>query len=209
MPAIRITIHPKNPEPRKIEEVAKAILAGQTIIYPTDTVYGIGCIITQARAVERIAAIRGIKPEKAQFSIMCADLSQLSHYAANIDHPTYRLLRRALPGAYTFILKASSLVPKILAQSKKTIGIRVAAHPVSHALLAAVGSPILTASLKNDEDAYEYPTDPDEIYELFKHKVDVIVDGGAGNFNPSTIIDLTQSPPQILRAGAGPVDIID
>jgi len=209
MPAEIITLHPLNPEPRKMKRVAEVLKKGGVIIYPTDTVYGLGCQIGSVAAIERVATIRGIKPEKAQFSIMCADLSHLAEFAKPIDQHTFKLLKRTLPGAFTFILQANNQVPKILAQNRKTVGMRVSAHPICQAILQEMGAPILTASLKNDADVLEYPNSIEEIEELFANKVDLIIDGGPAAMAPSTIVDLTDPADwHILREGSGDITLV-
>jgi tRNA threonylcarbamoyl adenosine modification protein (Sua5/YciO/YrdC/YwlC family) len=209
MPAEHISIHPQNPEPRKIAKVVEAFQAGKTVIYPTDTVYGIGCSISDSKAIEKIARIRGLKPEKAFFSIMCYDLSHLSEFAKLPDQAAFRLMKRALPGPYTFILPIGNKVPRALIQTKRTIGLRISAHPIPLEIIRLLDSPILTASLRNDDDINEYPTEPEDIYEQFKNSVDLIIDAGAGNMTPSTIIDITSGQPVIIREGAGDITILD
>lgn len=204
-----LSIHPQNPEPRKIKQAADIIRKGGVVIYPTDTVYGIGCPIGSVSAIEKIAAIRGIKPEKATFSVMCADLSHLAEFTKPIDQRTYKLLRRTLPGPFTFILPASNQVPKILAQNRKTVGFRVSAHPICLALMKELDAPILTASLKNDTDDFPYPNDIYDIEDLFAKRVDLIIDSGPANMTPSTIVDVTNPDDwKILREGAGDLSLI-
>lgn len=204
-----LSIHPQNPEPRKIKQAADIIRKGGVVIYPTDTVYGIGCQIGSVSAIEKIAAIRGIKPEKATFSVMCADLSHLAEFTKPIDQHTYKLLRRTLPGPFTFILPASNQVPKILAQNRKTVGFRVSAHPICLALMKELDAPILTASLKNDTDDFPYPNDIDDIEDLFAKRVDLIIDSGPANMTPSTIVDVTNSDDwKIIREGAGDLSLV-
>ncbi len=209
MPAEIVSIHPVNPEPRKIAKVVQAIRDGAIIIYPTDTVYGLGCQIGNTSTVEKIAAIRGLKVEKSQFSIMCADLSHLAEFTKPIDQPTYKLLKRTLPGPFTFILPASNQVPKILAQNRKTVGFRISAHPICIQLLKELDAPILTASLKNDSDDFPYPNDIDEISNIFAKKVDLIIDAGPASMEPSTIVDVTKPNDwQIIREGAGDLALV-
>ena len=209
MAAEILSIHPENPEGRKIRQAVEVIRKGGVIIYPTDTVYGLGCQIGSASAIERVAALRGIKPEKAQFSIMCADLSHLAEYSKPIDQATYKLLKRTLPGPFTFILPATNQVPKILAQNRKTVGFRVSANPICQALLQELGAPLLTASLKNDSDAGAYPNEVDDIRDLFEKRVDLIIDGGPALMQPSTIVDVTQPGDwKIIREGAGDLNLV-
>jgi tRNA threonylcarbamoyl adenosine modification protein (Sua5/YciO/YrdC/YwlC family) len=191
MPAEILVIHPDNPEPRKIKQVADVIRRGGVVIYPTDTVYGLGCQIGNTAAVERIATIRGIKVEKARFSIMCADLSDLALYTKPIDQATYKLLKRTLPGPFTFILPASNQVPKILAQNRKTLGFRISANPICLDMLKSLGTPIITSSLKNDDDSNPYPNEFEDVEALFGKRVDLIINAGPSRMEPSTIVDVT------------------
>ena len=203
MAAIFLHIHPENPEPRKIAQVVELLQSGGVIIYPTDTVYGLGCDITNSKAYERICRIRGLKPERANFSFVCNDLSHLSEYTAPLDTSIFRLLKRTLPGPYTYILQASNNVPKMFKNKKRTVGIRVPDVPIAQALVAELGRPILSASLKSDDEVLEYHTDPSEIYDDFKNEVDMVIDGGFGNNLPSTVVDCTSGEPVVLREGAG------
>jgi len=194
-------VHPDNPNPRHIKTIAECLQDGGVIIYPTDTIYGLGCDIFQHKAIERISRIKNVQPEKAQLSFICYDLSDLSQYTKSISTPLYRLLKSYLPGPYTFILPASKEVPKILKSKKNTIGLRVPDNNIAREIVHALGHPILSASLPG-EMVEEY-TDPELIYENFKDLADIIVDGGAGGMIPSTIIDCTQEPYQVIRMGAG------
>ncbi len=194
-------IHPDNPQPRQIKTVVECLLDGGVIIYPTDTIYGLGCNIMQHKAVEKICTIKGIKPEKAQLSFVCSDLSHLSDYTKSISTPLYRILKEYLPGAFTFILPASKLVPKILQNKKSTIGLRIPNHKISYDIVKELGHPILSASLP-DGEIEEY-TDPEIIYELYKNKVDIVIDGGIGGIKPSTIIDCTTENYTVIREGLG------
>ncbi|MBU6159369.1 MAG: threonylcarbamoyl-AMP synthase [Bacteroidetes bacterium] len=194
-------IHPKNPQPRQIKTAVETLERGGIIIYPTDTIYGIGCDILNHKAIERICAIKQIDPQKAQLSFVCSNLSDLSKYARQLSTPVYRLLKQYLPGPYTFILPASKEVPKILKSKKDTIGLRVPDHPIVEALVAALGRPILSASLPEETDG-SY-TDPEMIHEQFKNRVDLVIDGGVGGMIPSTIVDLTQEVPEVIRKGLG------
>jgi tRNA threonylcarbamoyl adenosine modification protein (Sua5/YciO/YrdC/YwlC family) len=196
-----IHIHPDNPQPRLLRQVADTLSKGGVIIYPTDTIYGIGCDIYNADAIERICRIKGIQPKHAQFSFICCDLSHLSDYARSVDTPTFRLLKAALPGPYTFILEASKAVPKALKSKKDTVGIRVPNHRIAHELVKALDHPIMSVSLPMDEDVEQY-TDPGIMYERFGHLVDLVIDGGPGGIIPSTVIDCT-STPILIREGAG------
>ena len=194
-----LDIHPENPQPRLIRQVADCLLGGGIVIYPTDTIYGLGCDIYHPDAIERLCRIKGINPSKAQFSFICRDLKHLSDYAKSIDNSTFRLLRRNLPGPFTFILPSSKMVPKILQHKKATIGIRVPDNNICLHLLDAMDHPIITTSLPGDQ-VEEY-TDPEIIHEKFGHLVDIVIGGGIGGSVPSTIVDCTGHEPQILRHG--------
>jgi tRNA threonylcarbamoyl adenosine modification protein (Sua5/YciO/YrdC/YwlC family) len=196
-----IHIHPTNPQPRLIKQVAASLAAGGIIIYPTDTVYGLGCDILHQKAVERICVIKNVNPQKAQLSFVCSDLSHLSEYAKPLSNPTYRLLKEYLPGPYTFILPASKMVPKILQSKKDTIGLRIPDNNIAQAIIQELGRPILSASLPGD--MVEDYTDPEVMYENFGKQVDFVIDGGIGGMIPSTIIDCTTDEPIIIREGLG------
>lgn len=194
-------IHPENPQPRLVKQVAECLKEGGVIIYPTDTIYGLGCDIMQPKAVERICRIKNIDPQKAQLSFICRDLSHLSDYTKSIDTPLYRMLKSYLPGPFTFILPASKLVPKILQSKKSTVGLRVPDNVICKDILATLGNPILSASLPG-EMVEEY-TDPEVIFEKFETMVDLVVDGGIGGMVPSTIVDCTAAEWTITRQGLG------
>lgn len=202
-----LKIYPQNPNSKAIQQVVQVLKKGGVIIYPTDTVYALGCDILNSKGIERICQIRGIKPEKAKFSFVCSDLSHLSQYSKSIDTPTFRVLKKALPGPFTFILNANNQVPKLLHNNKKTIGIRVIEHAVVQAILTELGNPILTASLKLDDDFLEYFTDPEEIYEHYHKRVDMIIDSGLGGNRPSTVVDCTQANFEIVRQGKGDLEV--
>jgi len=197
-----IHIHPDNPQDRNIQMVVDCLRKGGVIIYPTDTIYGIGCDIYNADAISRICRIKGIDPKKAQFSFICSDLSHLSDYAKSVDTPVFRLLKKALPGPYTFILEASKEVPKMLKAKKDTVGIRVPENNICSAIVAALGHPIMSASLPMDGEV-EYFTDPEVMQDQFEKLVDMVIDGGIGGIVPSTVIDCTDGIPKLLREGAG------
>lgn len=197
-------IHPDNPNIRHIKTVAECLLDGGVIIYPTDTIYGLGCDIFQHKAIERICRIKNIAPEKAQLSFVCYDLSDLSKYTKSISTPLYRLLKSYLPGAYTFILPASKEVPKILQSRKSTIGLRVPDNNIARAIVHQISHPILSASLPG-EMVEEY-TDPELMYQNFEHLVDIVIDGGPGGMIPSTVIDCTKDTYEVIRMGAGEWD---
>jgi tRNA threonylcarbamoyl adenosine modification protein (Sua5/YciO/YrdC/YwlC family) len=200
-----LTIHPKTPEPRKIREAAQILRDGGLLIYPTDTVYGLGCDIHNRRAVERIHQIKNVKVGKADFSFICYDLSHIAEYA-RVETGYFKLMKKALPGPFTFILPASQKVPKILDTPKKTVGIRIPDHLIPRLLVQELGNPILTTSLKDDDEIIEYATDPELIYEKFGKTVDLVIGGGAGNVIPSTIVDCTGDEPVVLRQGLGVLD---
>ncbi len=196
-----IQIHPDNPQPRLVKQVAECLKDGGVIIYPTDTIYGLGCDINQHKAVERICKIKNVDPQKAQLTFICRDLSHLSDYTKTIDTPLYRMLKSYLPGPYTFILPASKQVPKILQSKKSTVGLRVPDNIICQHILDELGNPILSASLPG-EMVEEY-TDPEVIYENFGDKVDFVIDGGIGNMIPSTVVDCTTDEWTIIRQGRG------
>jgi tRNA threonylcarbamoyl adenosine modification protein (Sua5/YciO/YrdC/YwlC family) len=196
-----LQLHPDNPQPRLLKQIAECLKAGGIIIYPTDTIYGLGCDIHHQKAVERICKIKNVDPEKAQLSFICRDLSHLSDYTKSIDTPLYRMLKSYLPGPYTFILPASKQVPKILKSKKETIGLRIPDNIICRGILETLETPILSASLPG-EMVEEY-TDPEIIFEKFGDKVDFVIDGGPGGTNPSTIIDCTTDEWQIIRQGLG------
>ncbi|WP_276392318.1 L-threonylcarbamoyladenylate synthase [Eudoraea chungangensis] len=202
-----IKLYPENPNPKEIAKVVTVLQKGGLIIYPTDTVYGLGCDITNTKAMERIARIKGIKLEKANWSFVCADLSNLSDYARQIDTPTFKILKRALPGPYTFILTGSNKLPKIF-KKKKTVGIRIPDNTITHAIVAGLGNPIVSTSIRDEDELLEYTTDPELIYEKWKSIVDLVIDGGYGGNLASTVIDLSDDLPKILREGKGSLDII-
>ncbi|MCK5638882.1 MAG: threonylcarbamoyl-AMP synthase [Flavobacteriaceae bacterium] len=202
-----IKIYNENPNPKAIEKVIKILKNGGLIIYPTDTVYGLGCDITNNKALEKIARIKGIKLDKANFSFICCDLSNLSEYVKQIDTPTYKILKRALPGAYTFVLKGSNKLPKVF-KKKKTVGIRVPNNNIIREIVRELGNPIVSTSIYDEDDVIEYTTDPELIYEKWKDKVDLVINGGYGDNLASTVIDLTSEEIEIIREGKGDIDII-
>lgn len=210
MPAELLVIHPINPEPRKINRVVEVLLEGGVIIYPTDTIYGIGCDLKNKRAVEKLCQIEdlsarqaGIKPQKMNLSFICNDLSHISEYVKRLDTPAFKVLKKLLPGPFTFIFESNSNVPKILGVNKKTVGIRIPDHRIPLAIVKQLGNPLITSSIKDDDEIKEYTTDPEEIYEDFKNRVDLIVQGGQGGNVPSTIVDFTGSEPFVTRQGLG------
>lgn len=201
-----IKIYPENPNPKAIQRVVDALQKGGLVIYPTDTVYGLGCDITNIKALERIAQIKGVKLEKSNFSFVCEDLSNLSDYVKQIDNSTFKILKRALPGAYTFVLPGSKNLPNPF-KKRKTVGIRVPDNSITLALVSTLGNPIVSTSIRDEDDIIEYTTDPELILEKWQNLVDVVIDGGYGGNEPSTVIDLSQKPPVILREGKGSLEI--
>lgn len=196
-----LQLHPDNPQPRLLKQIADCLNTGGIIIYPTDTIYGLGCDIRHPKAIERICKIKNIDPKKVQLSFICRDLSHLSDYTKSIDTPLYRMLKTYLPGPYTFILPASKQVPKILKSKKETIGLRIPDNIICKQILEVLDNPILSTSLPGD--MIEEYTDPEIIFEKFGDKVDYVIDGGTGGMIPSTIIDCTTDKWHITRQGAG------
>ena len=205
--AFFVKVYDQNPNATEINKIVGILKKGGLIIYPTDTVYGLGCDITNAKAVEKIARIKGIKVDKSNFSFICNDLSHLSDYVKQIDTPTYKLLKRALPGPYTFILPGSKSLPKVF-KKKKTVGIRIPNNNIVRAIVKALGNPIISTSIHDEDDVIEYTTDPELIFEKWKYLVDGVIDGGYGDNLASTVIDLTDSIPKIIREGKGATDIL-
>jgi len=207
MPAEFLKIHPQNPEMRKVNRAVDIVRAGGIIIYPTDTIYGIGCDLMNRKAIERLCKVMDIKPNKLDLSFICSDLSQISAFAKRIDTPVFKVLKKSLPGPFTFILESGSRVPKILNVNKKTVGIRVPDHNIPRILVAELGNPLITSSIKDDDLIVEYTTDPEEIYEDFKNQVDLVIDGGIGGNIPSTVIDCTGDELVVIRSGLGEIDL--
>ncbi len=203
MTAELLSIHPLNPEPRKINCAVEILQKGGVIVYPTDTIYGIGCDLMNKRAVERLCQIEDIKPQKMNLSFICNDLSHISEYVKRLDTPAFKLLKKLLPGPFTFIFESNTNVPKILGVNKKTVGIRIPDHRIPLEIVKLLGNPLITSSIKDDDQIKEYTTDPEEIYEDFKHKVDLVINGGQGGNVPSTIVDFTESEPVVTRQGLG------
>lgn len=196
-----LRIHPENPQQRHIRTVVDTLEKGGVIIYPTDTIYGLGCDILQQKAVERICRIKNVDPRKAQLSFICSDLSHLSEYSKQVSTSTFRLLKEYLPGPYTFILPASKMVPRILQSKKDTIGLRIPDNKIAQAIINELGRPILSASLPGE--MVEDYTDPEIMYENFMRDVDIVIDGGIGGTVPSTVLDCTGPEPVVLREGLG------
>lgn len=200
-----IKLFNENPNEREIEKVIKVLKKGGLIIYPTDTVYGLGCDITNTKALEKIAKIKGVKLNKANFSFICSDLSNLSDYVKQIDSATFKILKRALPGPYTFILPGNNNLPKVF-KNKSTVGIRVPDNAIIRELVKHLGNPIVSTSIYDEDDVIEYTTDPELIYEKWQDIVDVVIDGGYGDNTPSTVIDLSEGEIEIIREGKGSID---
>ncbi len=198
-----LRIHPETPSERQIRIVTECLNDGGVIIFPTDTIYAIGCDIYKPKAVDRVAQIKGVKKEKANFSFICHDLSHLSEFSRPIDNAVYKLMRRNLPGPFTFILDASNKVPKIFQSRKKTVGIRVPDNNIAREIVRSLGNPILSTSIHDDDDILEYTTDPELIFERYSNLVDLVVAGGYGDNTASTIIDCTGAEPLIVREGKG------
>jgi len=202
-----LQIHPDNPGERQVQEVIEILHNGGIIIFPTDTVYGLGCDIFDARAVEKVARIKGISIEKANFSFICYDLSHLSDFARHVNNPTFKLMKQCLPGPFTFILEANHNVPKVFRNKKRTIGIRIPANNIIRAIVKELGHPILTTSIHNEDEILDYITDPELIHEMYQKIVDAVIDGGFGNVHPSTVIDCSGEEPVLVRQGIGEVEL--
>ncbi|MGY3054098.1 tRNA threonylcarbamoyl adenosine modification protein (Sua5/YciO/YrdC/YwlC family) [Pedobacter sp. UYEF25] len=198
-----IKIYPENPNPKAIEQVVDVLKRGGVIIYPTDTIYGLGCDITNQKAIEKVCKIRGVKPDKANLSFICYDLSHISDYIKPIDNTTFRILKKTLPGPFTFIFNANNNVPKLLSSKKKTVGIRVPDNAIARCIVRELGNPILSTSIRDDDELIEYSTDPELIHEKFEDLVDLVIDGGFGDNEPSTIVDFTNGFVEIIRQGKG------
>ena len=198
-----LKVHPENPGERQLKIITDCLRDGGIVIYPSDTIYGLGCDITQIRAVDRIAQIKGIKREKANFSFICSDLSHLSDYTRPIPNNIFRLMRRALPGPFTFILNANNSVPHYFQSKKKTVGIRIPNHLVPLQIVEKLGNPIMSTSIHDEDEIIEYSTDPELIHEKYRDIVDIVVDSGHGGNIASTVVDCTGEEPVIIREGKG------
>ena len=202
-----VKIYNENPNQKAIDKVVKVLKNGGLVIYPTDTVYGLGCDIKNNKALEKIALIKGVKIGRAKFSFICDSLSHLSDYVKQIDTTTFKILKRALPGPYTFILPGSNNLPKVF-KKKKTVGIRIPDNNIIRTLVENLGNPIVSTSIRDDDTILEYTTDPELIYEKWGNLVDVVIDGGYGDNTGSTIIDFTNGYPEVVREGKGSLDIL-
>ncbi|MFP4469121.1 MAG: L-threonylcarbamoyladenylate synthase [Bacteroidales bacterium] len=203
-----LRIHPETPSQRQISIAVECLRDGGVVICPTDTVYGLACDIFQSKAIERIARIKGINPEKANFSFLCHDLSQLTDFTKPIDNNLFKLMKRVLPGPYTFILEANNTVPKYIQNKKKTVGIRIPNNNIPLEIVQQLGHPIMSTSVHDDDDVIEYTTDPELIYEKFRDRVDIVIDGGFGGNLASTVLDCTGDEIEVIREGLGPLDIL-
>ncbi|MGY6559743.1 MAG: L-threonylcarbamoyladenylate synthase [Nitritalea sp.] len=208
MTAQFIKLYPENPDQRKIDQIVRILRDGGVIIYPTDTVYGMGCDIHNQKAVERIAQLKGINPKKHHFSFICYDLSNIADYTRALSTPVFKMMKKGLPGPFTFILEANNQVPKLLNSKKKTVGIRVPDHSIPRLLVKELGAPILTTSIHDEDEVIEYSTDPELIYEKYQNLVDVVIDGGYGKNVASTIIDCSGPEIEVLRQGLGTLEDI-
>ncbi len=206
MEAELLKIHPDNPQESRIKQVADCLKNGGLVILPTDTVYVIACNLYSKKAIEKLCLIQGKKPDKINLSFVCYDLSNIAEYVLSLDTPLFKVMKKVLPGPYTFLLKANSNVPKILTPKKKTVGIRIPDNHIARSVTHTLGNPYLVSSVKDEDEIIEYTTDPVEIHERYKKLVDIVVDGGYGQTTPSTIIDCTDGSPQIIREGLGKIN---
>lgn len=203
-----LKIYPDNPDPSQIQKVVKVLQKGGVIIYPTDTVYSFGCDVTKSRALEKIAKIKDIKLEKSNFSIIFYDLSHLADYTRQVDTATYKILKRCLPGAFTFILEANNIIPKLFKSKRKTIGIRIPDNNIPRDIVNELGNPIVATSVHDDDEIIEYTTDPELIKEKYDHLVDLVIDGGFGDNDASSVVDLSNGEIEIIREGKGDISIL-
>ena len=203
-----IEIHPDNPEPRKIREVVNCLRKGGVIIYPTDTIYSIGCDLRNKKAIEKVARLKGVRLRKAQFSLICYDLSSIGDYTKQFDRSVFKAMNKALPGPYTFILNAGNKVPKLFETNKKEVGIRIPDNNIARQVVHELGNPIIATSVHDDDEILEYTTDPSLIHEKYENMVDLVIDGGYGKNNPSTIVDCTDGEINVIREGIGSIDVL-
>lgn len=202
-----LKLYSENPHPRTLDKVVDVLKRGGLVIYPTDTVYALGCDVKNTKAMERIALIKGVKLERAQFSFICHNLSHLSDYTAQLDATTFKLIKRYFPGPYTFILPSNKALPHPF-KKRKTVGIRVPNHPIALELVKRLGNPIVSTSIHDEDDIVEYTTDPELIYEKWQKDADIVIDNGFGGNIASTVVDLTQDPPVLVREGKGQIDFL-
>lgn len=202
-----VKLYNENPNPKTIQKIAGILQEGGIIIYPTDTVYGLGCDITNQKAVEKIAKLKGLRVENTNLSFICSDLSQLSDYAKPIPNPVFKLMKKYLPGPFTFILDANNNVPKYFKGKKKTVGIRIPDNNIIRAIVEELGNPVLSTSIHDEDEILEYTTDPELIYEKYQDIADVVIDGGYGDLTPSTVVDCTGPLPEVVRQGKGEIDL--
>lgn len=207
MKAKLLEINPENPQARLIAQVVEVLKAGGIVIYPTDTVYGLGCDIHNVKAVQRVLQIKNLDPKKINLSFICYDLSHISEYTRNPPNNIFKVMKKALPGPFTFILNASNKVPKMLESKKNTVGIRIPDHNIPRAIVKELEHPIITTSVRDDDDIIEYSTNPELIYEKYIKLVDIVIDGGAGNNVASTVVDCTSGEFEIVREGKGSLDL--
>ncbi|GHE74544.1 MULTISPECIES: L-threonylcarbamoyladenylate synthase [Roseivirga] len=204
MPAEFIRLYEENPEPHKLDQIVKVLRNGGVVIYPTDTVYGIGCDFSNTKAVQRVCQIKNTKPQALSF--ICYDLSEISEYTKHLSTPVFKVMKKALPGPFTFILEASSKVPKVLNAKKKTVGIRVPNNNIPRELVKRLGNPIITTSIRDEDEVIEYSTDPELIYEKYENLVDIVIDGGYGGNMPSTVVDCSGDYFEVIREGLGDIE---
>jgi len=202
-----LKLYENNTNPKDLKRISKCLQAGGVIIYPTDTIYAIGCDINNRSAIERVARIKGVKVEKSNFSFVFYDLSHISEYTKQFDSATFKLLKRNLPGAFTFILEANNSIPKLFKNKKRTLGIRIPNNTICRSIVENFGNPLIATSVHDDDEVLEYTTDPELIYEKYQDLVDMVIDGGFGNNEASTVVDVTSGFPEIIRQGSG--DLMD
>lgn len=203
--ALLLKIHPENPQPNRIQQAVDVLRSGGVIIYPTDTIYGIGCDVHNARAVERLCQIKGLRPDKANLSFICADLAHIADYARQITTPVYKVLKKALPGPFTFIFEATANAPRYGGSKRRTVGIRVPDHQICCELVKGLGNPIVSTSIRDEDEVIEYSTDPELIYEKYQGLVDLVIDGGYGHNVASTVVDCQNDTFTVIRQGAGEI----
>jgi tRNA threonylcarbamoyl adenosine modification protein (Sua5/YciO/YrdC/YwlC family) len=205
---VLLRIHPDNPDERNLRTVVECLQDGGIVVYPTDTIYGIGCDIFKTRSVEKIYKLKGVDSNKANFSLVCCDLSQISYFTRHIETPVYKAMKKALPGPFTFILEAGREVPKLFLSRKKTVGIRVPDNYICREIVRMLGHPIVSTSVHDSDEVLEYTTDPELIHERYGNRVDLVIDGGFGGNVPSTVIDCSNGDMTLIRAGKGDPDLI-